>query len=281
MIESHKLFLDTDCPMCKLYGNCFVNLKWIDRHTLTSYQNSITQYAETINVHKARNKIALHNEINGQTIYGIEAFIKIFSENNRFFNWVFNFTFIQWMLCKLYSFISYNRKVIYPVATENIANPCIPDFKLRHRNVYIIMVAFLTGLILNQFTFNLNKTLGIPHTWWLEYLVCFGQILWQGSVAYLITKNKTIEYLGNMSTVSLIGGILLVPFLIINQFFVFSPVMMLTYFGLIVGIILAEHIRRCKLLNLSLWMTCSWIIYRIIVLIIIVSVIIIQTNKYA
>jgi len=127
MIKNHKLFLDTDCPMCKLYGNCFVSLKWLDQHTLASYQNTITQYAEKLNVHKARNEIALHNESTGQTVYGIKAFIKILSENSWFFKWLLNFPLIQWILYKLYSFISYNRKVIYPAATNNATHSCIPS----------------------------------------------------------------------------------------------------------------------------------------------------------
>jgi len=278
MIQNHKLFLDTDCPMCKLYGICFVKLKWVDSHTLTSYQKTIHQYAEKVNANKARNEIALHNQTTGKTVYGIKAFIKIFSENNRLLKLLLSFAPLQWLLYKLYSFITYNRKVIYPAAINNTENSCSPDFNLRYRSLYLILIAFITGFILNKFTFNLYLSLNIPHTWWVEYLVCFGQIIWQGSIAHLITKNKSMNYLGNMSTVSLIGGILILPFLILNHFILLSPLIMLAYFGIIVTLMLIEHIRRCRLLNLSLWLTCSWVVYRFMVLAIIISFILIQIN---
>ncbi len=269
MIQNHKLFLDTDCPMCKVYGNCFVYLKWLDPKTLTSYQKTITQYDGKVDAHIARNEIALYNEQTGQTVYGIQAFTKILSANNRFFKWLLSFAPFQWLLRKFYFFITYNRKVIYPSAINQTANACVPDFNVRYRSLYIFMVALITGFILNQFTFNLYQALSLTHTWWLEYLVCFGQIVWQGSVAHFITKHKTIEYLGNMSTVSLIGGILIIPLLLVNQFFSFSAITLLAYFGIVVSMMLAEHIRRCKLLNISLWLTCSWVIYRMLVLMLI------------
>jgi len=270
MIKNHKLLIDQDCPMCNIYGKCFVGLKWIDKQSLSPYQLVSTEHAHKIDMHKARNEIAFFDEISERTHYGLQAFIKILSINNRLFNWILQFAPIQFLLNKLYKLISYNRKVIYPVAQIADKPSCTPDFNLTYRWLYILGVAICTGLILNQFIYPINQYFGSTHLWWREYIICFGQVIWQLIASYFITKNRSIEYLGNMSTVSLIGGILIIPLLIVLQFFNFSAPVMLLYFSGVVGLMLLEHIRRCRLLNLSLGLTFSWILYRMLVLAIIV-----------
>lgn len=270
MIKNHKLLIDGDCPMCNIYGKCFVQFKWIDEQSLSPYQLISAEYAHKIDMEKARNEIAFFDETNGKTNYGIQAFIKILAANNGFFNWILRFSPIQFLLTKLYKLISYNRKVIYPVAQQTHKKSCTPDFNLTYRWLYIIGVAFFTGLVLNQFIHYINQYFGFTHLWWREYIICFGQVVWQLSASYLIIKNRTIEYLGNMSTVSLIGALLLIPLLGVLQIFNFSAWIMLFYFSLVVGVMLLEHIRRCRLLNLSLGLTFSWVLYRMLVLVIII-----------
>ena len=79
-------------------------------------------------------------------------------------------------------------------------------------------------------------------------------------------KDKTLEYLGNMSTVSMIGGILLLPVLLANYYLPISLIGLIAMFGIVVSIMFFEHIRRCKLLGVPFAMTISWVGFRTVVL---------------
>lgn len=128
------------------------------------------------------------------------------------------------------------------------------------------------GLILNSFTLEIAHGLGINHIWWREYLICFGQIAWQFSVVALFDKSKGMEYLGNMSTVSFVGGLLLIPVLYLESQFNLGLYYLIPAFLAVVLFMFFEHIRRCKILKLPLGMTASWIAYRVFVLAIIIAV---------
>lgn len=267
MLVENKLFIDRDCPMCSIYGNGFTKLGLIDDQTLCQYQNMESVYTEVIDIERAKDEIALHDTLTQTTTYGIDSLIKILGHNRVWLQKLLKFPLVYALLLRLYRFISYNRKVIYPTAPNKQGMACTPSVNLKYRWIYLIFTALFTGVILNQFAFHLNASVGLPHYWSREYLVCFGQIAWQLLAIQLIDKEKALEYLGNMSTVSLIGGLLLLPVLLINSFFPLGTLGLLGAFGLVVGVMFLEHIRRCYLLNVSLKMTASWILYRMVVLV--------------
>lgn len=272
MLKKNKLLIDQDCPMCDIYGRCFRKMGWIDNETLTSYQTVEEEYAAKIDMNRARTEIALFDTQSHKTIYGINAMIAIVGHDFPMLQRLLNTTIIYTFLSYLYRFISYNRKAIIPAKPNPKLRNCNPDMNLKYRWTYIIFVAIFTGMILNQFAFQLNASLGMQHDWTRELYISFGQIFWQSIAIYFIRKDKTIEYLGNMSTVSMIGGILLIPVLIFHYFITMNIYTLLASFMVIVGIMFLEHVRRCQLLNISLWMTFSWVMYRTAVLVIIVAI---------
>lgn len=107
---------------------------------------------------------------------------------------------------------------------------------------------------------NLNQNFG------REFVICLSQIVWQTVFLRQYINEKLWDYLGNMMTVSFIGTLFLIPALFLNL----DPVSSLIYFGIVVFIMFLEHIRRCKILKLNFLPTVSWMIFRIMVLIIII-----------
>jgi len=269
MLKNRKLLIDKDCPMCNLYGKCFTKIGLLEKNTISPYQTIPNFYASQIDMHRAKNEIALLNTEDASTIYGIDAMIEIASHDSTFLKKILHSKIVYTLLQGLYSFISYNRKVIYPTIVDLTGRNCTPDLNKKWRWSYIIFVAIFTGIVLNQYAFHINMALGWEHHWSRELYICFGQVAWQMTAISLFHKNKTLEYLGNMSTVSMIGGVLLLPILFLNSIFQFSLIGLLLAFGLVVGIMLLEHIRRCKLLGVSLWMTGSWVMFRTVVLLLI------------
>ena len=84
-------------------------------------------------------------------------------------------------------------------------------------------------------------------------------------------KKIILNYIGNLMTVSLMGSLLLIPILILNVFFNVPQLITLGWLGITVLTMLIEHSRRIKLLELPFYLSITWVIYRMIALIIILN----------
>ena len=155
--------------------------------------------------------------------------------------------------------------MIYPAAPQPGLRDCTPPVHQTYRWLYILLVALFTGLVLNRYA-ALVATEWVSAQFLREYAVCFGQVLWQGAAILAIAPRKSLIYLGNMSTVSLGGAIVLLPTLLLTAWVSVSPLVLLGYFALVVSCMLLEHLRRCRLLGLPLAMTGSWVVFRAVVL---------------
>jgi len=139
------------------------------------------------------------------------------------------------------------------------------------RWLYIVFVAIFTGLVLNEFTKPLFEVLHLNNNLITELSICFGQIIWQASALFLVRKRTYLDYLGNMSTVSFVGALVLIPLVMMTNFIMPPLWIYLLYFGAVVSFMLLEHLRRCKLIGLPWTVSLSWVCYRSVVLFIILS----------
>lgn len=70
-----------------------------------------------------------------------------------------------------------------------------------------------------------------------------------------------------MMTISLVGAIALGLFLVMGKLLALeSPFVYLGFFGAVVFCMLLEHLRRTRILALGNWLTASWILYRLVIL---------------
>jgi hypothetical protein len=67
------------------------------------------------------------------------------------------------------------------------------------------------------------------------------------------------------------GSLFLLPILFLNQLTIINEHIVIAWFGLTVTLMIAEHYRRVSLLELPKTLTLTWILYRILALIIILS----------
>ena len=81
-------------------------------------KNPIVNYRKKkqsfIDVQRASNEIALVDNENKTVLYGIDSLLKVIGFSFPWMEKVGNWKPINFLLKKLYSFISYNRKVIMP-----------------------------------------------------------------------------------------------------------------------------------------------------------------------
>ena len=264
-LKKHVIIYDDECPLCDLYTGGFVKSGMLDAKGRTPFRSLDVRIENMIDRKRACNEIALVNEENGHVLYGTESLCAIIGHSYPFLNGLFRFRPFVWLINKLYSFISYNRKVIIPGTTFEATNSCVPVYNRTYRWAYIILGCLFTSIILNAYS-SLFYTVLPPSTFSRELAICSGQIIFQGAVINLLRKDRVLHYLGNMMSISVMGALLLIPMLIINSFAGVNVLVALGWFGLVVGLMFLEHWRRVKILEIHWVASVSWVIYRLIVL---------------
>ncbi len=270
-LKNHLILFDAECPMCSTYTKVFVNSGMLDKEERTAYQDISPEACPMLDRQRAVNEIALINQETGEVTYGIESLFKVFAVAIPIFKPLFGFKPFIWLMSKAYAFISYNRRVIIPAKAAESNSQLQPTFRLDYRIAYLVFTWLLTAWILSAYV-GLMKGLLPQGPLYREYLICGGQMFFQGFIISRINKNKKWDYLGNMMTISLMGALLLLPALLASTTAVLNPIFYAIWFIAVAGIMLLEHIRRSKVLALGWSLTLSWIFYRIIVFILILTI---------
>lgn len=264
-LKKHVIIYDDECPLCDLYTGGFVKSGMLDANGRKPFRSMDVKIEHMIDRKRACNEIALVNEENGRVLYGTESLFAIISHSYPVLRGLFRFRPFVWLINKLYSFISYNRKVIIPGTMFEAKNSCVPEYNLRYRWAYIIIGCLATSIILNAYSALFNTILPVS-TFSRELAICGGQIIFQGGVVSVLRKERVMHYFGNMMSVSLMGAFLLIPTLILNSIAVMNVYANLAWFGLVVAIMFLEHWRRVKILEIHWFASVSWVVYRLIVL---------------
>lgn len=261
-LKNHTIIYDDECPMCNLYTSAFLYAGMLDQDGREAFSNLKTG-GYNLDIKRASNEIALVDK-NDQTVtYGIYSLFKIVAHSFPFFKTLFEHRFFQLLVMKLYLFVSYNRKVIVPGKKFEAYNSCTPSLNMKYRVIYIIFAWAATSLILFYYS-NLLGEFIPDSSISRELLICGAQVFFQGAIVGYFNKSRLIHYLGNLMTVSLGGAILLLPMLLLSKF-TSSHMLFLTYFMIVMSVMLAEHIRRVKILELPLLISVTWVLYRILV----------------
>lgn len=264
-LKDHVILYDAECPMCRLYTGAFQKSGMLDEKGRQAYQYMPQEMCPLIDRQRATDEIALVNTQTGEVTYGIHSLFTVIGHAFPVCKPLFRCTPFTWAMAKLYAFISYNRRVIIPPSRNEGAHAFQPTFRLGYRLAYLIAGSLLAAFILTRYTPLLSPLLPAGAAW-REYAICFGQLLVQGCVVSLLKPAQRWNYLGNLVTVSLAGGLLLLPALIAAHYVQPSPAAATAYFLVVVACMLAEHLRRTKLLHLSILLSCSWVLYRVLVL---------------
>ena len=268
-LKNHQIYYDAECPICQAYTQGFVKSGMLERNGRLAYQDIPVSQCPNWDPQRAVNEIALVNTQTGEITYGIKSLFKILSHSFPIFKPLFSAKLFIWIMSKFYAFISYNRRVIIPVKPETFAYQ--PSFKIHYRIGYILFTSLGTGFILTHYVPLMNGliSLGNPYR---EYVICSGQVFFQAFIILSLAKEKIWSYLGNMTTISFAGALLLTPMIGLNQVYPILPWINAIYFMGVVGLMVLEHIRRTKILKLGWVLTLTWVLYRIILLFIILKI---------
>jgi predicted DCC family thiol-disulfide oxidoreductase YuxK len=269
-LKDHVILYDAVCPMCNLYTKGFIEAGMLDQNGRLPYQEIPDKFACVVDQKRFVNEIALVHTPTGEVYYGVESLLQIIGHSVPFLKPLFrNKIFIK-ITDKLYKFISFNRRVIVPNKKDETCKTLMdPSFHRGYRLAYLIFTWMATSLILYKYSRRLNAILPASN-FYREFLVCGGQVIWQAIAIRFVRKDSVWDYLGNMMTISFAGSLLLFLIMVAGKVFHWqNPVFFAALFGLVVFCMLLEHIRRTRLLGLNNTVTLSWVLYRVIVLLII------------
>ncbi|MGO4771062.1 hypothetical protein ACEN2I_05325 [Flavobacterium sp. W22_SRS_FK3] len=146
---------------------------------------------------------------------------------------------------------------------------CTPDFNHKYRFLFIGFALTVTSFTLFEYS-NLIQTLPKSNIT-REIVLALGQILFQILFILKLDRKTIINYAGNLMTVSIMGSLILIPILILNKYMSLPQTFVLGWFGLTVFIMFTEHFRRIKVLQLPFYLCLTWILYRIIALLLILN----------
>ncbi|KAF2513431.1 thiol-disulfide oxidoreductase DCC family protein [Flavobacterium foetidum] len=265
-LENQTLLYDEDCPLCSLYTTGFVKSSMLDENGRKSYCQLSEEEQSFVDLKRAKNEIALVDNKMKTVIYGVDSLIKVIGFSFPLIEKIATVKPIHFILKKMYSFISYNRKVIIPgnVKEENKLQ-CTPDFNFKYRFLFIGFALTVTTFVLFGYS---NLIPNLPKSSIIrETFLAFGQIVFQSLFLMKFDKQTIINYAGNIMTVSLMGSLILIPILFLSQFVQLPEMIILGWFGITVFIMFLEHFRRVKILKLPFYLSYTWILYRIIALI--------------
>ncbi len=263
-LANHTLIYDEDCPLCQAYTSTFVKTGMLDSDGRKSYSVTVTKAPEYLDIERAKNEIALVDTDRRIVTYGIDSLLTVIGHSFPLIKKIGFLSPVHYLLKKLYSFISYNRKVIIPARVSETTAGCEPAFNYRYRIAYILTATLLTSLILYTY----SRHVPMPQGGYVrEFLLAAGQIVFQLIFMMKQGRERAVNYIGNLMTVSFCGSLLLLPILIINKFAQLPNDVFLGWFLVVATLMFIEHRRRVKLLAMPGILTYSWILYRFLFLI--------------
>jgi len=269
-LNNHTLLYDTDCPLCNFYTGVFVSTKMLDEKGRKSFSKITAKESKFIDTKRAVNEIALVDREKEEVTYGIDSLLKVIGNSYPIVEKIGNVKLVKYGLSRLYSLISYNRKVIIPSEKKEIGElECVPDFNVKYRLLFIVLGTLITSITLFHFSDLIHVLPEANFT--REIGLALGLIVSQ--VAFVFNKDfKTIlNYVGNIITVSLIGCIGLFQLIILSSLINLPLWLILFAFSGIVGLMFFEHKRRINFLALPSYLSWTWIGYRIVILLFILK----------
>jgi predicted DCC family thiol-disulfide oxidoreductase YuxK len=268
-LKNNTLIYDQDCPMCKMYTKAFIKTGMLDKNGRKSFCDVNEKDKQLIDIIRASNEIALIDSKNNKVFYGIDSLLKVIGYSFPLVEKIGHLSAIKFFLKKLYSFISFNRKVIMPNTSTIKSQACVPSFSFKWRMIYIIFSIMISTITLYKFS---TILLDFPKSSISrELMITLGQILFQSIFLFRLDSKYLINYIGHLMTISLLGSISLLPLILLCQYFSINQTIILGWFFMVVSVMFMEHYRRIKILQLSTYLSFTWVLYRLIVLSIILN----------
>ncbi len=213
-MEDKALIYDSNCPLCCWYTDKFIQIGALPENGRISFNELSVQEKVFLDEHKSRHQIPLLDTKTGKVVYGIDGLTLILANKFPFFEKILTNEFCKNLVKPLYSFISYNRRIIVPSKViENQSIDCAPDFNLGCRlSLILVCMSLFYGLV---FSLNIQLQLFGINLFLVYPVLIFAYILFISKNDF---KQKLWNVLGDFSLTNLSTTMLFLPLFILHYF---------------------------------------------------------------
>ena len=267
-LPNHTLLYDDACPLCQWYTGAFVKHGFLDESGRAQYHPDTLCQIPALDADRARHEIALWHRESGEVHYGLESLLTILGHRWPWMARVGQWRPVNFIFRKLYSLVSYNRKVIALDPRPAREQPCAPDYHAGYRWAYLILAMLFTTISVHAFAQHLIPLVPAGGVF-RELAITLGMVGLQSLLLLRRHRTRIMEYLGHMLTIYIIGGLLLWPLALGAPWLAQIGLGSGFFAGWITAVVAFMaylHARRVKALHLPTWLTFSWVLYRLIIL---------------
>jgi predicted DCC family thiol-disulfide oxidoreductase YuxK len=267
MKSSIKLFYDEKCPFCVWYSGILVRYHFLNVEDRVSYQLEAKKYNNRIDLEKATTKIACYDETEQTVYYGVDSLIFILSSRLPNLMRIAKFQPVYWILTQLYSFISYNRKIIFP-SKDQISCACTPQKNWFWRILFIGVLIFVTSLLVQSF-FNRWFAYSMNNHPFPDWSLLILQLFFQGTFFALFKQTNLYDYLGHLTFVSFVGSLFLAV-MGIGLHWLTEPMPGLIWlapvaYGIVFWFMFTMHQKRLKHMQWNQNLSYTWLVFRFLI----------------
>lgn len=138
---------------------------------------------------------------------------------------------------------------------------------IENKKVMMLFCIAITAATLNQYAKLIQDLLTIKYDWKFELFMVLGQLVFQFPFILQQSIEQKWEYYYNMLVVSALGSITLLPLIVFNHLYLLPTIINVIYFLIVVMFMFLDHKRRVSNLNLSAYISYTWVLYRFLILI--------------
>jgi predicted DCC family thiol-disulfide oxidoreductase YuxK len=249
MKTSNNLLLIYDdlCPLCVWYTGLFVKYGLLDASNRKPFSQVSDQLLQKIDFEKGKDEIPLIDLGTGRAHYGIDALLMILQTKVPLIGKIGRWKPLNWLLRKMYKFISYNRKVVVAKKCGKGDIDCSPAFNLFYRSL-LLLIAFAMGMLVVPVVYRLllqslpGYNIPLRSVLAAALLVAFVNY----AAAIIFPFNKAIEYLGQHAMLCFLFLILMAPLLLLRSYFDIPLVAEILYLIPLTIVLVKEYIRRMR-----------------------------------
>lgn len=215
---SRTIIYDDNCPLCSWYTGAFVQSGLLAEEGRLPFSSLPPELLQQIDYARGKNEIPLIDHQSGKVLYGIDALVSILGQRCPIVRLTGRWKPVNWLLKKLYNFISYNRKVIVARSTTPGTVDCTPDFRLDYRVVFMLVFLVFNTIMLFPVHSLLLQKLPYCTISLVEFHVVHAVIVLVNCLlALTLPFKKGVEYLGQVNMLALITLLLLLPLMALNN----------------------------------------------------------------
>jgi len=252
MKDTDKILVyDDACPLCVAYTGAFVKTGLLTTEGRKPFSEASPELLHAINWQRSKNEIPLLDLNTNKVLYGIDALLEILGSKCRLIKNIGTCKPVNWLLKRLYNFISYNRKVIVAAKTPASKIDCSPSFNLFYRITFmIVFLLFNTVMLYPLHRYLLLQmplySLSANRLLLLHFILVFINC----TMAAFLPKRAAVEYLGQVNMLALVTILLLIPLLITNSIIHTGSLVNYMYLSLLTLVIIKEYFRRMDYANI-------------------------------